>query len=96
MGSLSASPSGRADGDVIHPFQPYVSKPCYWDLIRSKPNLMGGYIWDWIDQGVLTTNSKGVAYLAYGGDFGDKPNSGNFCLNGVINSDRTPNPKTWE
>ncbi|MDF7806450.1 glycoside hydrolase family 2 TIM barrel-domain containing protein [Pontiellaceae bacterium B12219] len=68
----------------------------YWDLIRSKPNLLGGYIWDWIDQGVLTTNENGVAYFAYGGDFGDQPNSGNFCMNGVINSDRTPGPKTWE
>jgi beta-galactosidase len=68
----------------------------YWDLIRSKPNLLGGYIWDWIDQGVLATNENGVAYYAYGGDFGDQPNSGNFCINGVINSDRTPGPKTWE
>ncbi|MDF7824796.1 glycoside hydrolase family 2 TIM barrel-domain containing protein [Pontiellaceae bacterium B12227] len=68
----------------------------YWDLIRSKPNLMGGYIWDWIDQGVLTTNEQGQAFFAYGGDYGDKPNSGNFCMNGVINSDRTPGPKTWE
>ena len=68
----------------------------YWDLIRSKPNLMGGYIWDWIDQGVLTKNKDGVDYYAYGGDFGDKPNSGNFCMNGVINADRTPGPKTWE
>ena len=68
----------------------------YWDLIRSKPNLMGGYIWDWIDQGVLAKNEDGVEYLAYGGDFGDQPNSGNFCMNGVINSDRTPGPKTWE
>ncbi|MDZ8117091.1 glycoside hydrolase family 2 TIM barrel-domain containing protein [Pontiella agarivorans] len=68
----------------------------YWDLIRSRPNLMGGYIWDWIDQGLLTTNENGTAYYAYGGDFGDQPNSGNFCLNGIIDSDRTPNPKTWE
>lgn len=68
----------------------------YWDLIRSKPNLLGGYIWDWIDQGVLTKNEDGVAYYAYGGDFGDQPNSGNFCMNGVINSDRTPGPKTRE
>ncbi len=68
----------------------------YWDLIRSKPNLMGGYIWDWIDQGVLTVNGDGVEYYAYGGDFGDQPNSRNFCMNGVINSDRTPGPKTFE
>ncbi|WP_413431155.1 glycoside hydrolase family 2 TIM barrel-domain containing protein [Crateriforma spongiae] len=68
----------------------------YWDLIRSKPNLMGGYIWDWIDQGLQTTNEAGDRYIAYGGDFGDQPNSNNFCLNGVINSDRTPTPKTQE
>ncbi|MEI6890939.1 MAG: glycoside hydrolase family 2 TIM barrel-domain containing protein [Pontiella sp.] len=67
----------------------------YWDLIRSKPNLLGGYIWDWIDQGLLTKNKDGVDYYAYGGDFGDQPNSANFCMNGVINSDRTPGPKTW-
>jgi beta-galactosidase len=68
----------------------------YWDLIRSKPNLLGGFIWDWIDQGLLTTNEDGVEYYAYGGDFGDQPNSSNFNLNGVLNSDRTPGPKTWE
>lgn len=68
----------------------------YWELIRSKPNLIGGYIWDFIDQGLLTTNKDGKAYFAYGGDFGDEPNSGNFCLNGIVNSDRTPNAKTWE
>jgi beta-galactosidase len=68
----------------------------YWDLIRSKPNLMGAYIWDWIDQGILAKNEKGESYYAYGGDFGDTPNSGNFCLNGIIDSDRTPNPKIQE
>lgn len=68
----------------------------YWNLIRSRPNLMGGYIWDWIDQGILTTNKNGAAYYAYGGDFGDQPNSGNFCLNGIVDSDRTPSPKIRE
>ncbi len=68
----------------------------YWELIRSRPNLMGGYIWDWMDQGLETETADGTTYWAYGGDFGDKPNSGNFCLNGVIASDRTPTPKTWE
>lgn len=68
----------------------------YWKLIRSKPNLIGGYIWDWIDQGLLTTNKEGVAYFAYGGDFGDKPNSSNFCLNGIISSDRMPTAKAIE
>ncbi len=68
----------------------------YWDLIRVKPNLIGGYIWDWIDQGLSTTNNDGLSYLAYGGDFGDTPNNGNFCLNGIIASDRTPKPQLWE
>jgi len=64
----------------------------YWDLIRSKPNLMGGYIWDWIDQGIEQTDANGKKWYAYGGDFGDTPNDGNFCLNGIINPDRSLKP----
>ncbi len=68
----------------------------YWDLIRSKPNLIGGYIWDMIDQGLLKTTDDGKEYYAYGGDFGDNPHNENFCLNGVFAPDRTPNPHAWE
>ncbi|MCY1722886.1 DUF4981 domain-containing protein [Prolixibacteraceae bacterium Z1-6] len=68
----------------------------YWDLIHAYPNLIGGYIWDWIDQGVLTKDKNGNDFFAYGGDFGDKPNDNNFCINGVIASDRSPKPQTWE
>ncbi|MFR9587749.1 MAG: glycoside hydrolase family 2 TIM barrel-domain containing protein [Rikenellaceae bacterium] len=68
----------------------------YWDEIRSRKDLIGGYIWDMIDQGLLTTNDKGEEYYAYGGDFGDKPNDENFCINGVFAPDRTPNPHAWE
>ncbi len=68
----------------------------YWDLIRSKKNLMGGFIWDWIDQGIARTDSMGRKYWAYGGDFGDKPNDGNFCINGILNSDRTVKPELEE
>ncbi|MFI3317489.1 MAG: glycoside hydrolase family 2 TIM barrel-domain containing protein [Rikenellaceae bacterium] len=68
----------------------------YWDEIRSRKDLIGGYIWDMIDQGLLTTNDKGEEYYAFGGDFGDKPNDANFCINGVFASDRTPNPHAWE
>ncbi len=68
----------------------------YWDLIHSYPNLIGGYIWDWIDQGVLKKDENGKDFFAYGGDFGDKPNDNNFCINGVIAADRTPKPQTWE
>ncbi|BDD12671.1 beta-galactosidase (plasmid) [Fulvitalea axinellae] len=56
----------------------------YWDLIEHYPNLIGGFIWDWRDQGLRTKNDKGEEFFAYGGDFGDKPNSGNFCMNGIV------------
>lgn len=69
----------------------------YWTEIRKRPNLMGGFIWDMIDQGILKTDEKtGKQFFAYGGDFGDIPNDENFCLNGIFASDRTPNPHAWE
>lgn len=68
----------------------------YWDLIRKYPNLIGGFIWDWIDQGLLKVDENGNDFFAYGGDFGDSPNSNNFCINGVIASDRSPKPQTYE
>lgn len=68
----------------------------FWDEIRNRKNLIGGFIWDMIDQGIETTADNGEKYYAYGGDFGDKPNDGNFCMNGVFASDRSPNPHAWE
>lgn len=68
----------------------------YWDLIRSHKNLMGGFIWDWIDQGIAQTDEDGTKWYAYGGDFGDKPNDNNFCINGVINPDRSIKPQLYE
>lgn len=68
----------------------------YWDAIEASPWLQGGCIWDWVDQALWTTNEAGEKYLAYGGDFGDKPNSSNFCCNGVIAADRSLNPHAWE
>ncbi len=68
----------------------------YWDLIWERPNLIGGFIWDMIDQGLEAKNGSGEKYLAYGGDFGDIPNDGNFCINGVFTSDRKPHPHAWE
>ncbi|WP_198673627.1 glycoside hydrolase family 2 TIM barrel-domain containing protein [Algibacillus agarilyticus] len=68
----------------------------YWELIWQKDNLIGGYIWDWIDQGLEKTDENGVKFLAYGGDFGDKPNSSNFCINGIIDSYRNPKPMIEE
>ncbi len=68
----------------------------YWDVIRKYDNIMGGYIWDWTDQGILQKNKEKGDYWAYGGDFGDKPNSNNFCINGVVASDQSPKPEIWE
>jgi beta-galactosidase len=68
----------------------------YWDLFRKYPILQGGFIWDWIDQAILTKTEDGRDYLAYGGDFGEIPNDGNFCGNGIIFADRTLTPKIFE
>jgi len=68
----------------------------YWDMIHSYDNILGGFIWDWIDQGILQTDENGKEYYAVGGDFGDKQNAGNFCLNGIIASDRTAKPQIIE
>lgn len=68
----------------------------YWDMVWERDNLIGGYIWDWIDQGIETKNEQGETFLAYGGDFGDIPNSSNFCLNGIVDSYRQATPKLWE
>ncbi len=68
----------------------------YWDAIDSTDGLQGGFIWDWIDQGVTKIDDNGVAYWAYGGDFGDTINDRNFCINGLIWPDLTPHPPLWE
>ncbi|MEM3860094.1 MAG: glycoside hydrolase family 2 TIM barrel-domain containing protein [Candidatus Micrarchaeaceae archaeon] len=69
----------------------------YWDLFRKYPKLQGGFIWDWVDQAIYekTPDGKGE-YLAYGGDWGDNPNDGDFCANGVVLADRTPKPQAEE
>jgi len=68
----------------------------YWEAIESSPYILGGYIWDWRDQGLLKTRPDGTTFYAYGGDFGDVPNSGHFCLNGLFLPDLTPTGKTYE
>jgi len=68
----------------------------YWDAIRSHDHLIGAFIWDWTDQGLLRFDEQGKKYWAYGGDSGDRINSGNFCFNGIINSDQTVKPAGWE
>ncbi len=68
----------------------------YWDAIKSLHGLQGGFIWDWVDQGLIKTDDQGREYWAYGGDFGDEPNDVNFCINGMIWPDRTPHPAMFE
>ncbi|WP_297086581.1 glycoside hydrolase family 2 TIM barrel-domain containing protein [uncultured Draconibacterium sp.] len=68
----------------------------YWDMIYSYDNLIGGYIWDMIDQGIERTAENGKKYYAYGGDFGDTPNDGNVSINGIFNSDKGFRPQTFE
>lgn len=58
----------------------------FWDLIYQRKNLIGGYIWDWMDQGLEHKNKEGETFLAYGGDFGDTPNSNAFNQNGIVDS----------
>ena len=70
----------------------------YWDVIEKYPKLQGGFIWDWVDQGLLTKSTDGKEYWAYGGDFGEEgvPSDGNFCINGLVWPDRTPHPALAE
>ncbi|MGB0931272.1 MAG: glycoside hydrolase family 2 TIM barrel-domain containing protein, partial [Chitinophagales bacterium] len=70
----------------------------YWDIIEAHPQLQGGFIWDWMDQGLYKTLENGKTIFAYGGDFGDAntPSDANFLANGLILPDRTPNPHLWE
>jgi len=68
----------------------------YWQAIKKYHGLQGGFIWDWVDQGLLQHDDQGHAYWAYGGDFGDTINDVNFCINGLIWPDRTPHPAMYE
>ena len=77
---------GNSDGD----FQQY------WDVFEANPRIQGGFIWDWVDQGIRQKDSAGREFFAYGGDFGDKPNDQNFCTNGLVLPDRSLHPTIYE
>ncbi|ASV54376.1 Beta-galactosidase [Lelliottia jeotgali] len=68
----------------------------YWQAFRSHPRLQGGFVWDWVDQALTKKDDNGQTFWAYGGDFGDKPNDRQFCLNGLVFPDRTPHPALFE
>lgn len=70
----------------------------YWDIINGSKRMQGGFIWDWVDQGMKTKNDKGITFWAYGGDLGGEKlqNDENFCSNGLIGADRVPHPGLLE
>jgi beta-galactosidase len=65
----------------------------YWDVIRSAPGLQGGFVWELWDHGL---DPEGDGHYRYGGDFGDQPNDGNFCIDGLLFPDGTPHPALYE
>ena len=69
----------------------------YWDLVRKYPKYQGGFIWDFVDQGIHKVGSNGKLIYAYGGDFNRYDASDiNFCNNGLVSPDRVPNPHAYE
>jgi beta-galactosidase len=68
----------------------------YWDVITTTPGLQGGFIWEWKDHGLLTTLPNGKRGFAYGGQFGDDPNDGNFVADGLMAADLQPHPGLQE
>lgn len=70
----------------------------YWEIIMKYPSLQGGFIWDWVDQGLTTHDEQGRKYWSYGGDLGGHrwTHDENFCINGLVNPDRTPHPALHE
>lgn len=70
----------------------------YWNLVRQYKNFQGGFIWDWVDQGLLKTDKQGRKYYAYGGDFGPAGvlSDGNFLINGLVDPERRPHPHIYE
>lgn len=77
---------GNAAGNLID----------YWQAIESTNFFCGGAIWDWVDQSMYNYTPQGKRYLAYGGDFGDTPNDGQFVMNGIVFGDLEPKPQYYE
>ncbi|MFX1418406.1 MAG: glycoside hydrolase family 2 TIM barrel-domain containing protein [Promethearchaeota archaeon] len=80
----------HAMGNSLGNFQEYM------DIFEKYENCTGGFIWDFVDQGLRKISEDGKEFWAYGGDYGDNPNSGNFCCNGIVLPDRIPNPSLFE
>lgn len=70
----------------------------YWDFFNAHPRAQGGFIWDWVDQGLYKITEQGDTIFAYGGDYGPPgtPSDNNFLCNGLVQPDRRSNPHLWE
>ena len=69
----------------------------YWDLVRKYPKFQGGFIWDFVDQGLRAKDKNGMEIYKYGGDYNDyDPSDNNFNCNGIVSPDRVPNPHAYE
>ena len=64
----------------------------YLDLVDEHPRLMGGFVWEWMDHGILTRTADGTLFHGYGGDFGEELHDGRFIADGLLLADRTPSP----
>ncbi|MFX0022404.1 MAG: glycoside hydrolase family 2 TIM barrel-domain containing protein [Candidatus Hermodarchaeota archaeon] len=80
----------HAMGNSLGNFQEYM------EIFEKYGHCTGGFIWDFVDQGLRKFSEEGEMFWAYGGDYGDEPNSGNFCCNGIVLPDRKPNPSLYE
>ncbi len=80
----------HAMGNSLGNFQEYM------DVFEKYDNCIGGFIWDFIDQGLRKISVDGKEFWAYGGDYGDEPNDKKFCCNGILLPDRAPNPSLYE
>ncbi len=68
----------------------------YWEAIYQSKRLIGGCVWEWNDHGMPERTPEGESYYAYGGDLGDEPNDGNFCIDGLNYPDKTPHTNLIE
>ena len=77
---------GNAGGNLVD----------FWRAIETSNYVCGGAIWDWVDQAIDTYKPDGTKFFGYGGDHGDRPNDGMFCMNGVMLPDLSPKPEYFD
>ncbi len=68
----------------------------FWNTMYQFPHLQGGFVWEWMDHGILMHTPDGQPFYGYGGDFGDEPSDKNFCIDGLLFPDRSPSPALRE